>query len=175
MIVVHIDTQEDTSHLKCLYEGLEGVTLLYNPTRNEVENAVKSIDDKCIMFLGHGCSSGLFGTKDAFIIDGRNADLFKDKEIIGIWCYACNFAERYGLHGYFTSMFISNAGEASYFGFNDCDEQDIYNEIDVFCNSIRSFIDSKTEMKEWVPILHEQCHKEKPFVSFNYKSMKFFQ
>ena len=60
MIVIHVDTMEDTARLKKTYDGLENVTLLYNPTKEEVVAQLKRDDDPLVMCLGHGSSSGLF-------------------------------------------------------------------------------------------------------------------
>lgn len=176
MIVIHIDSMEDTAHLKHLYEGLDGITLLYNESREKVEEVLKTSDDNVVMCLGHGSGFGLFGAGwHGYVIDIHNAHLLKDKKVIGIWCYASTFADRTGLSGYFTSMFISNLGEAKGHGFPNNTEEDIFNEIDFFCDQIKGFIQNGTEMSTWVPILQEVCHKEKDFVRFNYEAMAYFE
>ena len=118
MIVIHMDSMKDTARLKRLYDGLDNVTLLYNKSREEIEDALSTNDDKIVMCLGHGSRYGLFSHDwHGNVIDHRNAHLLKDRFVIGIWCYAAEFADRVGLHGYFTSMFISNMGEALCHGF----------------------------------------------------------
>ena len=118
MIVIHVDTMEDTTHLKKAYEGIENVTLLYNPTMEEVVAQLKRDDDPLVMCLGHGSSSGLFNMDwFGYVVDHSMIDLLKGRKMIGIWCFASSFAERYGLQGYFTSMFVSNWDEAYSFGF----------------------------------------------------------
>lgn len=175
MIVIHMDTMEDTARLKKAYDGLDNVTLLYNPTRNEVENELIANNDNLVMLLGHGSPYGLFSRNwCGFVIDKRNVHLLQDRLVIGIWCYASEFADRCNLHGYFTSMFISNLGEAISLGFPNNDESDIFSEIDYFCEQIHDFIANNTEMDTWVNILQEGCHKEKDFVRFNYEAMTFY-
>ena len=174
MIVVHIDTQSDTARLSRIYDGLADVTLLYNPTRQEFENELATNDDNVVMFLGHGSSRGLFGYHDYYVLDMNNAHLLADRVVIGIWCFASDFADAVGLRGYFTSMFISNMGEAMCLGFPNNTEEDIFSEIDYFCDQIRGFIENHTEMGTWVEILQENCHREKDFVRFNYEAMAFF-
>ena len=176
MIVIHVDTMKDTAHLKRLYEGLDNITLLYNESREKVEEVLKTSDDKLVMCLGHGSPFGLFGRGwQGYVIDKYNAHLLKNKTVIGIWCYASEFADANKLSGYFTSMFISNMGEALCHGFPNNTEEDIYNEIDFFCDQIRGFIQNGTEMSCWVQILQEVCHKEKDFVRFNYEAMAYFE
>lgn len=175
MIVIHMDSMKDTARLKRLYDGLDNVTLLYNKSREDIEEVLSTNDDKLVMCLGHGSRYGLFNHDwHGNVIDHRNAHLLKDRFVIGIWCYAAEFADRVGLHGYFTSMFISNVGEALCHGFPNNTEEDIFNEIDFFCDQIRSFIENGTEMSCWVNILQEVCHREKDFVKFNYEAMAFF-
>lgn len=176
MIVIHIDTMADTARLKRAYEGLENVTLLYNPTRAEVQNVLKENKDPYVMCLGHGSRNGLFGVNwTQNVIDRRNANLLKDRQVIGIWCYAADFADLVGLHGYFTSMFVSNMGEALCLNFPNNTEEDIFHEIDVFCDQIHDFIKDNVKMSDWVNILQANCHKEKDFVKFNYEAMTYFE
>lgn len=175
MIVIHIDTMEDTARLRRAYEGLDNVTLLYNPSRKRVEKELRTNNDRVVMLLGHGSRYGLFNRDwNGYIIDGINSNLLQDRLVIGIWCYASEFADRCGLHGYFTSMFISNMGEALALGYPNNEESDIFAEIDYFCDQIHGFIEAQTEMASWVGILQEGCHREKDFVRFNYEAMAFY-
>lgn len=175
MIVIHIDTMEDTARLRRAYDGLDNVTLLYNPSRKRVEKELRTNNDRVVMLLGHGSRYGLFNRDwSGYIIDGINSNLLQDRLVIGIWCYASEFADRCGLHGYFTSMFISNMGEALALGFPNNEENDIFAEIDYFCDQIHDFIATNTEMATWVDILKESCHIEKDFVRFNYEAMAFY-
>lgn len=170
-----MDSMKDTERLKKAYEGLENVTLLYNKSRKEIENVLATNNDKVVMCLGHGSRHGLFSHNwRGFVIDQNNAHLLKDRLVIGIWCYASEFADSVGLHGYFTSMFISNYSEALFNGFPNNNEQDIFDEIDVFAGQINSFVKNDIDMSCWVGILQENCHKEKDFVRFNYEAMTFF-
>ena len=174
MIVIHVDSMEDTARLKKAYEGLKNVTLLYNPTKEEVIEELQLNDDPLVMCLGHGTTSGLFGTSWlGFVVDRSMADLLKSRKMIGIWCFASSFAERYGLHGYFTSMFISNINEAEGFGFADNTNEDILNEINLFCGKINTYLKEDTPMDQWVTDLQATCHKEKDFVRFNYDGMRY--
>ena len=176
MIVIHIDSMEDTSCLKKAYEGLENVTLLYNPTREEVVGELQRNDDPLVMCLGHGSSSGLFN-RDWFgyVVDHNMADLLRGRKMIGIWCFASSFAERYGMHGYFTSMFVSNINEAEGFGFSDNTNDDIFNEAALFCETINTYLKERLPMDQWIASLQAGCHKEKDYVRFNYEGMQYFE
>ena len=105
MIVIHIDTQQDTSFLKKTYEGISNLILLYNPTKDEVNKTLEENPNEDVMMLGHGSPSGLFSHDwKGFVIDYTNAHLLKGRNCIGIWCWAKKFAKNYGLKGYFTSL-----------------------------------------------------------------------
>ena len=176
MIVIHVDSMEDTARLKKAYEGLDDVTLLYNPTKEEVVEELQLNNDPLVMCLGHGTTSGLFGTSWlGYVVDRSMADLLKNRKMIGIWCFASSFAERYGLNGYFTSMFISNINEAEGFGFVDNNNDDIFNEINLFCEKINIYLKDGVPMNQWVTDLQATCHKEKDFVKFNYEGMRYFE
>ena len=176
MIVIHVDSMEDTAGLKKAYEGLENVTLLYNPTKEEVVGTLRRDDDPLVMCLGHGTTSGLFNQDwFGYVVDHSMADLLRGRKMIGIWCFASSFAERYGLHGYFTSMFISNINEAEGFGFPDHTNADILNEAELFSEKINTMLKEGVPLEQWVGMLQAGCHKEKDFVRYNYEGMRYFE
>ena len=113
MIVVFVNSMEDTATFSRLYDGLEDVTLLYNPTREEVENVLRERPTERLMCLGHGSARGLFSHDfKGYLIDRNTTPLLQTREMIGIWCYASDFARLNNLRGFFTYMFISNPQEA---------------------------------------------------------------
>lgn len=174
MIVIHIDSQQDTSFLKKTYEGIDNLILLYNPTKAEVNKTLEENPNENVMMLGHGTTSGLFSHdwKD-YVIDFSNAHLLKGRNCIGIWCWAKKFAKNYGLKGYFTSMFISNEGEARSFGYNAA-EEDVFNEVELFSDRINNLIKSNVPYEKWVEKLCEDADMDKPFVKYNYEGMEYF-
>ena len=176
MIVIHIDSMEDTAVLKRVYEGLENVTLLYNASYDEICEELERNDDPVVMCLGHGSSDGLFG-KDfwGYAIDDTMANLLKNRTMIGIWCYAGEYGKANDLRGFFTSMFISNLGEAMAMGydFDDITEEDIFHETDLFCDKVNAFLREGVPMDQWVGLLQSDCHEEKGFVKFNYDGLTY--
>ena len=175
MIVIHIDSEKDTAFLSKCYEGIGDSIILYNPTKEQVTQTLTDNPNVTVMMLGHGSSSGLF-SKDwrGNVIDYTNAKLLKDRDCIGIWCYAKNFARQYGLKGYFTSMFVSNGGEAKAFGYKDATEEDVFNEVAIFAERVNDLIKAETPLTEWVEKLQEQADYSKPYVEFNYSAMEYF-
>ena len=175
MIVIHIDSQKDTAFLKKCYEGIDDTIVLVNPTREEIDKTLKENPNERVMMLGHGSSSGLFGTGwKGEAIDYKNAELLKGRECIGIWCYAKNFGRNYGLKGYFTSMFISNGGEAKSFGYKDATEEDVFNEVAIFAERVNTLIKNDVPLSEWVEKLQSEADYSKEFVEFNYSNMEYF-
>lgn len=63
-----------------------------------------------LLFCGHGTPNSLLAPKTygTYMIHQYNAGLIQAKNIIGVMCCSAEFAESVGLHGLFTSMFISN-------------------------------------------------------------------
>lgn len=176
MIVIHVDSMEDTTRLKKAYAGLEHVKLLYNPSKEEVIGQLERDDDPLVMCLGHGSPGGLFAANWlGYVVDHDMIDLLKDRKMVGIWCYASSFAERYGLHGYFTSMFISNINEAECFGFSGNNNLDILNEVNLFSETINTYLKKGIPMEQWVGLLQAGCHKEKNYVKYNYEGMNYFE
>ena len=117
MTVIHA-TDPTTHVLSLLYQQREDVNMLITErnSSSDVQRALRS--DDVIMMLGHGNEYGLFskpdknGRYERFMITDRHVQFLRNKICIGIWCYANKFAERYGLHGLFSGMIISELQEA---------------------------------------------------------------
>lgn len=173
MIIVYVDTQEDTSTFKTLYDGIE-CTLLTNPRRSEVVKILEDNPTETLMCFGHGSSNGLFSSHidENMVIDGQMIHLLKDREIIGIWCYASQFAIKHNLKGFFTYMFISNSVEAKCFMYKGGNEE-IFAENKLFAERINNFIKDKTPLCEWVDKLNEVANHDIDFVHFNYSNLSY--
>lgn len=171
MLVIHIISTEDTRSFSNIYQGLE-TKVLINPSSSEAKKAI--IDEKDIIILiGHGTEYGLLNSRlDGYFIDSGWVNLLRDKTIIGIWCYAGNFADRYGLKGFFTSNFISNVDELLECGFNNFKHSDtiIEHENVHFSNKINFYLRTNVPMDEWVNDLQENA-SIMPFVQYNYEAL----
>lgn len=177
MVVVHMDTQFDTADLGLVYEGLD-CTLFYTPTRRDrraIMNAIRN-DEGPVVLLGHGTPRGLLGPMFYdYIIESNDVDLLRQRTVIGIWCYASEFADRYGLHGFFTSMFVSNINEAIEHQVDRlATPENIHEEFELFCRTINCFIRAELPMDEWVENLQGMCNRELPFVRYNYEALSYF-
>ena len=173
MLVIHIISKEDTNDFSGIYEGLENTTVLINPKKSECRKAI--IDEKeRIVFIGHGTAWGLLNQKlDGYIVDSGMVQFLRGKDIIGIWCNASDFGDRYDLTGFFTSMFISNTDELVTCGFqmfDGCDEE-IERQNKIFASRINQLLTANTPSKEWAMKLYNSLENEEKFVYYNYEAM----
>jgi hypothetical protein len=100
-------------------------------------------------------------------------NLLRNKTIIGIWCNASNFADRYDLTGFFTSMFISNTQELIDCGFqtfDNCDEV-IRVQNQIFASRINQLLSTNTPSRDWATILSDSLDNEERYVYYNYEAM----
>ena len=171
MLVVHIKSTNDTEDFEKVYSDLNA-TILINPSKSILKHAI--IEEKeTIIFIGHGTEYGLLNQRlDGYIIDSSLVQILRDKTIIGIWCYAGNFADKYGLKGFFTSNFISNIEEFDYNNFNhlECCKDIIQKENILFSEKINNLIKTKTPLNEGVEYLQTHCSNY-DFVKYNHEAL----
>lgn len=176
MIIIHIDTQDDTFDFHHIYDGFRGI-YLYNPTRASIDLALSEHYMDTVLLIGHGSRDGLFGVEEgSMAIDKDNVDLLRDRTVIGVWCYAAEFADIYNLTGFFTSMYISNMQEALMFNLyrgedEDITDETIRNENIRFSIALHDLIRDNVPVSEWVGQLQDQCNKMVPFVVFNHEAL----
>ena len=176
MIVIHIGMLDDSARLYKMYENLANIIVLRDTAREKVEAVLKQFPHEKVMLLGHGSRDGLWASnRNRFIIDEFNVDLLKKRTVIGIWCYASEFADRYGLHGFFTSMFISNIEEAIIMlSFCEHESEEITKQLDLFSYRIREFLLRNEPMNTWVEYLQSKADCSIPFVRFNYEALTYY-
>ena len=172
MLVIHIISTEDTNDFSGIYDGLDA-TILINPSTRIAREAIVDEQDT-IVLIGHGTDHGLLNKNlNGYFIDSGWVNLLRNKTIIGIWCNASNFADRYDLTGFFTSMFISNAQELIDCGFqifDNCDEV-IRIQNQIFASRINQLLSANTPSKDWATILFDSLDNEERFVYYNYEAM----
>lgn len=141
-VIIH-PNDNSTRFLKRLYSGF-GTPVVADETFNNkgIREFITQNEDKVVVMLGHGCPDGLFAPRknknypdgiDQFgrlIINSTHVDMLRKHTCVGIWCYAVDFARKYGLHGLFSGMIISELSEAQDCGFNEFmrPEIDMYNQ-----------------------------------------------
>jgi len=178
MVVIHMDTMRDTGILSKLYEGMDCKVFL-NPDYSEKDNVMEAVkSDDLVIITGHGDANGLYGVDmNGYFIDASDADVLRGRKVIGIWCYASEFADRYGLEGFFTSMFISNAQEFNeiFLSREECaTDWEIERETGVFCKRVNCLVANRFPMERWVEILQAVCEKHIPYVRYNYEALSYF-
>ena len=172
MIIIHIDKEDDTKAFRNCYTGIKGY-FLYNPTRDIIDFTLKEHPIDTVMLIGHGSRDGLFGyDPNTMAIDKDNVNLLFGRIVIGIWCFAADFADVHNLNGFFTSMFISNTQEALMFNmYKNLHEEDLPEENKRFSDEINKMIRTEAPLCRWVELLQEGCHRKIPFVRFNYEAL----
>jgi len=178
MIVIHIDNNTlDTKILSRIYEKLNNITLLHNEKKSSIKRLLRFTGNEPVMLLGHGNQLGLFNKlQNGYAIDSECVQWLRDRPVIGIFCYASDFADKYGLHGFFTSMFISNMQEAIIEQRDqDATEEIISYQESLFCDRIHELLIRNTPMSEWPRILQSQADLSLPFVRFNYETLTYYE
>lgn len=179
--VIHIVSKPDCDDFRGIYEGLNG-DILINPGKSMVRSIIRSHPERPLILSGHGTEDGLLNKDwNGYVISSKDVDMLRKVPcIIGVWCYAGNFADRYGLHGFFTSMFISTPKEAADYGFPNTTPEDITRENQLFskrlnhlCKSL-SFVNGRPSMDNWLFELQRRADISKGFVRFNYEAMGVF-
>jgi hypothetical protein len=143
-LVIH-PNDPSTSFLDIVYNNIPDKTVITGGmSKKDVEKLIKEHDR--VMMMGHGYPGGLFSVGQftnchGTIIDHHTVHLLNEKDnSVFIWCNADQFVNRYKLKGFFSGMFISEVGEATYCRVYGTD-QDIVDESNYgFCNITAKYI-----------------------------------
>ena len=171
MLIVHIKSTKDTEDFSCIYENIKG-KILINPSRSNLEKELGEEKDR-IVFIGHGTEYGLLDSDlEHYLLDGYNVNLLKNKIIVGVWCYAGNFAGRYDLKGFFTSNFISNKEELISSGLCIRAEESEYlirSENIKFSKKLNKLLLNNVELGNWEEELRKDMSNFS-FTQYNYEA-----
>ena len=108
---IFINSASDTACYDILEREVNG-TVLVNPTWSEVTELLENSRRDVVIF-GHGTEYGVFSHDFGdYLISDFDAELLSNRRVIGIWCFANKFADKYKLHGLFSGMIISELHEA---------------------------------------------------------------
>lgn len=110
-LVFHVVSTEDTKDFSPIYENLPESEIHINPEKSKIIELLGENPEADIIAIGHGDENGLWCEKDGYCIDNEVAPLLRRRFVIGVWCFAAEYADRYDLRGFFTSDFISNSKE----------------------------------------------------------------
>lgn len=124
-LIIH-PSDPTTKFLTGIYANLTNKTVITGGiTKAELQNYI-DIHDRVFM-LGHGSPMGLLSVNQfpdcgSYIIDGSMVESLRNKtNNIFVWCDADQFVHQHSLQGFYTGMFISEAGEAWYYDLWDND------------------------------------------------------
>ena len=118
-LVIH-PQDPTTDFLSAIYDGRGFTELRTDFHPPEIKKLIE--EHERIILLGHGFHHGLLNYYQT-IIDESYVSLLRDKELVGIWCYAKSFFERHHLTGFYTDMFISETPEALLMGVEATEEE----------------------------------------------------
>jgi hypothetical protein len=161
-LVIH-PVDPSTTFLDIVYKNIpkDELTLIQSGTKQQVRELIESHDR--VMMMGHGSPSGLFAvgqfkdvnTYSGYVIDQSMVELLEQKDdSVFIWCNADRFVDHYNLKGFYSGMFISEVGEATYCGLPGMD-QDIVDESNYgFVNIISKYINQDKNL------IYENVRKE---------------
>lgn len=170
-LIIHPE-DPSTEFLRSLYLNEEALSGNFGNAhlRRQLQNSDE------IWLLGHGCGElGLLDMKSRFgvlnIVGSQHVQFLRDKLVVGVFCNANMFAERYGLTGLFTGMIISEMQEAIDWNVKT-DEEELFLENMFFANNLNNCIKYCNSLKE-VPGMMKGFIKENssPLVRFNYESV----
>ena len=111
-LVIHPE-DPSTDFLIDIYRGRGFTEIRKNFNPEHLKVLIEEHDR--IVLLGHGFHHGLLHYTKT-IIDESYVPLLRNKELVGIWCYAKTFFSRHELPGFYTDMFISEMAEAEVMG-----------------------------------------------------------
>lgn len=167
MLVIHSDFGDtDTKVLSTMWEGIDCkvIRVHQHSTMKDKEEMLKALQEEkdTVLFCGHGSGGGLWTPnigargKDSwagFAFSYKDIPYVKAKNIIGIWCHASDFSRTFDVRGFYSSMFISNSGEAHFEGVEGVDDSAITKSEKLFCKRVNKLLKAKTPLSEWVGIL----------------------
>ena len=172
MIVVH-PLDPSTRMLGLIYEGIDNVTLFDSwEQREEILKAIAAAPrEEPILLLGHGCPSGLYDMRYGLVIRNSDAELLKDRpNLVGIWCYASDYAYANGLKGFFSGMFISEEPEAWVNGV-DASEEEVDEKVWDFSGRMGELIRSGKPLADVAAELMDPKHIDSELTRFNYSRL----
>ena len=175
-LIIH-PKDSSTSFLDIVYKDIPEKTVITGGI-SKTELAKMIIEHDRIMMMGHGSPGGLFGVGQftncgAYIIDGSMIPYLKNKqENVYIWCNADRFVELYDLKGFYSGMFISEVGEATYCGIPGMDQETVDESNYGFCEIISKYITEDTESIH-TNVLSEygQIAANNPVALYNYNRL----
>ena len=172
----------DTAVLRNLWNGMPDVKVVeigkFTRNARRMVNEAIAQETEMLVMCGHGTPEGLinpnFTDYDRYLVDRHNKNLIRAKSIVGIWCHARDFAERYGVRGFWSSMFISNLMEAHYNHIYNTDAGTITHDETMFCLFTNYLIRNNVPQENWIEVLCKCVDFNDPVIRFNYSGLVYY-
>jgi len=170
----------DTSFAPLLWSNIPNVNMIeITPdmidTYEDIVNNAISIEDDTLIMYGHGTSYGLLFpdlNSGTYLVHDENVHLIHARQVICIWCYASGFAARHPeLHGFFSSMFISNINEAHTNNIGNTSENQINQSNELFLRRAHDLLINNVPLNEWVINLGARMDIDNEVEVFNYQGL----
>jgi hypothetical protein len=155
-----------TDFLDIVYAPIENKTVIKGGI-SKTELMLQIMEHDRVMMMGHGSPAGLFSINKfnncgGYIIDQQMVPLLKEKDNnVFIWCNADKFVETFGLPGFYSGMFISEVGEATYCGLPGTEQDQVDESNYGFVNIIAKYINEDKN------VIHENVKKEYGLIAEN--------
>lgn len=167
-----------TSFLERIYNNNSNIHLITTQVSNSrITDEIIRHDN--IILLGHGTEYGLLSKNhpddmffNRYIIDSRHVQFLREKNVVGIWCNAKIFAERYDLRGLFSGMIISEVEEALPCGVLT-DQEEISSENVNFAENLRYCLENY-DLSSIPSEFSKLNSANTQLTNFNYNSLYFF-
>lgn len=178
-LVIHPE-DKTTEFLATIYANLNNKTLIKGGvSKSELRELIEAHDR--ILCMGHGSPYGLlsrgqFPDAGLYIVDLSMVSALKGKSnCMYIWCYADQFVQRNGLSGFCTGMFISELGEADYWGFENIEQRLIDKSNNGFSSIISKYLSFPMEVLYCKLIQeYELLSMTNSIAKFNLNRLNFF-
>ena len=178
MIAVHILSKEDVEIFRYIYEDLPRIVVYQNIDKDTLMEILEKNPGQDLMFIGHGDRNGLFDVDwRNYVVDEEVVPLLLGRKVIGFWCYASEFADIHGLHGFFTSNFISNSKEAYQVFFSDFPEEDVERLNFEFAKRVLKLLETGVDLSLWPDELKSEIHPvlSNPIERYNYETLCYYE
>ena len=181
MTVIYSNMQDDDCRLlQHMWNNIPDVNVVeILPTSTYWEDRVNSAisaENDTIIFAGHGTSYGLLFpdlSRGEYILHKLNVNLVHARNVICCFCFASDFCERVGLHGFATSMFITNENEAHTNGIYNYTQEQINDNSIRFHQEVNHLLTENVGLDEWVMRLGGHMDVENAIDVFNRQALSF--
>ena len=115
--------------------------------------------------------------KNRYMDNAVDASMARDihaERVIAVWCHASSFAEANHLYGFWSSMFISNSGEARMCGYSGVTQETIVAETYKFWRDANTLLKNDVPLDEWIDNLVEMGNMNYPTTRFNYGGLRYY-